>query len=62
VSASGSHAAALAIIALAFAKAWLVGWRFMELDHAPHWLRWMFSGWVAAAGSTLAVIVSGAAG
>ncbi|GAA0612401.1 hypothetical protein GCM10009547_13030 [Sporichthya brevicatena] len=27
------------VIGIGVAKVWLVAWRFMEIDRAPHWLR-----------------------
>jgi len=46
-----------AILAIACAKVWLVGWRFMELSTAPRWLRLGFSAWACAVGALLFVIV-----
>lgn len=34
------------VIATAFFKVWVVGFEFMELRHAPRWLRHGFDAWV----------------
>lgn len=53
-------AAAWAVIAIAFAKVWLVGLHFMELRHAPPVLRRLFEGWVVVVPVALAVLYSSA--
>ena len=57
VSAVKNRATIGAIIAIACAKVWLVGWRFMELNTAPNWLKFGFSVWACAVGVVLFVIV-----
>lgn len=47
------------VIATAFVKVWLVGFQFMELRHAPRWLRHGFDLWVVAIAITLVVICLG---
>lgn len=51
-------AAAWTVIAIAFAKVWLVGMHFMELRHAPPLLRRLFEGWVVVVPVALAVLYS----
>ena len=36
------------VLVLAFFKAWLIGMQFMELNHAPAWLRRSYAAWVIA--------------
>ena len=56
---SGEQAGALAIagvIVVAFIKVWIVGFQFMELRHAPRWLRHAFDAWIAVVCIALIVI------
>ena len=56
---SGERAGAFAIaavIVVAFVKVWLVGFQFMELRHAPRWLRHTFDAWITAVCVALIVI------
>ncbi|MCK9250085.1 MAG: cytochrome C oxidase subunit IV family protein [Solirubrobacteraceae bacterium] len=48
-----AHAGVVVALVLAFAKAWIVGNEFMEIRHAPRWLRSVLAGWVLVAGSGL---------
>ena len=34
------------VIVVAFIKVWIVGFQFMELRHAPRWLRHTFDAWI----------------
>ncbi|MEM7466808.1 MAG: cytochrome C oxidase subunit IV family protein [Pseudomonadota bacterium] len=34
------------VIFVAFVKVWIVGFQFMELRHAPRWLRHAFDAWI----------------
>ncbi|WP_230316236.1 cytochrome C oxidase subunit IV family protein [Conexibacter sp. W3-3-2] len=49
-------AAAFTVIAIAFAKVWLVGLHFMELRHAPPRLRRLFEAWVVVVPVVLAAM------
>ena len=44
------------VLLLAFAKVWLIGMRYMELEHAPASLRMVYHGWVIAMGVSLIVM------
>lgn len=44
------------ILVLAFIKVWLIGMRYMELQHAPFALRLVYQGWVIALGSVLIIL------
>ena len=58
----GGHAGALAtagVIVVAFIKVWIVGFQFMELRHAPRWLRHAFDGWIFAVCVALVAICIG---
>jgi hypothetical protein len=44
------------VIVVAFLKVWIVGFQFMELRHAPRWLRHAFDAWVVALCVALVVI------
>lgn len=46
-----------AILAIAFGKAALVGLEFMELRHAPRFLRLPFLGWTVVVAGILLVLV-----
>jgi hypothetical protein len=56
----GSHvarqSATVAILAVAFVKAWYVTDEFMELRHAPRVLRLVVTGWVVLAFLVLSVL------
>lgn len=41
------------VIVVAFVKVWIVGFQFMELRHAPRWLRHSFDAWLVAVCATL---------
>lgn len=41
------------VIVIALVKAWLIGMRFMELDHAVQPLRLAYAGWVLVVGVVL---------
>lgn len=45
------------VIVVAFAKVWVVAFQFMELRHAPRWLRHGFDAWIIGICSTLMVIL-----
>lgn len=49
-------AAVLGVLAITFAKVWLVGLHFMELRHAPRGLRSLFEGYVVVVPVALAAI------
>ena len=49
-----ARAALTPILVIALVKVWLVGRYFMELRHAPPWLRNVVDGWLAI---TAAVVV-----
>lgn len=51
-----ADAAALGVIAIAFAKVWLVGRHFMELRTAPLLLQRLFDGYVVVVGSALGAV------
>lgn len=51
---------AMAVLAIAFAKAWLVMREFMELRGAPLALRLFATGWIVAALAILLSILAGA--
>ena len=44
------------VIIMAFVKIWLVGFQFMELKHAPRWLRHTFDAWCVAICAALLII------
>lgn len=54
----GTHRGVLVgtVIAIAFAKVWIVGLSFMDLRTAPWPLRRLFEAWILAVGTTLIVI------
>ena len=57
---AGTQGAALAIagvIIVAFIKVWIVAFQFMELRHAPRWLRHAFDAWIIAICVALLVIL-----
>lgn len=56
-SAQGSLRPAIAgVIVTAFVKVWIVGFQFMELKHAPRWLRHSFDAWVGLVCAILVII------
>lgn len=55
----GLPLASAGVIVTGFIKVWLVGYEFMELRHAPRWLRHGFDLWVAAICTLLIVLVLG---
>ncbi len=52
----GVALATAGVIVVAFLKVWIVGFQFMELRHAPRWLRHAFDAWIVAVGVALLVI------
>lgn len=52
--------AALAVLAVAVGKVWLVGMRFMELGTAPRGLRRCFEAWLAVVALGLAIMLAAA--
>ncbi|MEV6059970.1 cytochrome C oxidase subunit IV family protein [Nocardia asteroides] len=40
-------------LAIGFGKAEIIGLEFMELRRAPRVLKWLFTAWIAAVGTTL---------
>ena len=52
----GVAVATAGVIVVAFLKVWIVGFQFMELRHAPRWLRHAFDAWIVAVGVALLVI------
>lgn len=44
------------VLLLAFAKAWLIGMRYMELKQAPAVLRLAYQSWVIAVGGALIIL------
>lgn len=54
--AQGMALATAGVIVVAFAKVWIVGFQFMELRHAPRWLRHAFDTWIIAVSVVLLVI------
>lgn len=56
---SGSESVKLAtagVIIVSFIKVWVVGFQFMELKHAPWWLRHIYDAWVVLISIALVVI------
>ncbi|CDM25270.1 hypothetical protein BN940_14126 [Castellaniella defragrans 65Phen] len=47
------------VLLIAFAKTWLVGYQFMELKHAPWWLRHGFDAWIIAVCAALMALYLG---
>lgn len=52
-SAGGYRLASTVVLLIAFLKARLIGWEFMELRTAPRVLRFIFEAWVVLACATL---------
>jgi hypothetical protein len=50
---------AAAVIVIAFAKAWVVGIRFMQLQTAPRVLRLLFEGWIVGAATAMIFLLLG---
>jgi len=44
------------ILISAFLKVWIVGFQFMELKHAPRWLRHSFDAWVVVMCAALVIL------
>ena len=53
---SGDGVAA-AIVAITAVKVWYVGLDFMELRESAPWLRWLFTGWLAATSLTMGALL-----
>jgi hypothetical protein len=56
----GTQGAALAtagVIIVAFIKVWIVAFQFMELRHAPPWLRRSFDVWIIGICAALLVLL-----
>lgn len=47
------------VIVTTFVKAWVIGFQFMELKHAPRWLRHMYDAWVVGVCAVLVAICIG---
>lgn len=59
---SGSEVAKLTtagVIIVSFIKVWVVGFQFMELKHAPWWLKHIYNAWVLIISFTLIIICIG---
>jgi cytochrome c oxidase subunit IV len=56
---SGGQWAMVGVIVTAFAKAWIVGFQFMELKHAPRWLRHAYDAWIVLVCGAVVVICLG---
>ena len=56
VAEQAGAAATAGVIIVAFVKVWIVGFQFMELRHAPRWLRHAFDAWIAVVCVALIVI------
>ena len=52
----GMALATAGVIIVAFIKVWIVGFQFMELRHAPRWLRHGFDAWIIAVSVALLVV------
>lgn len=53
----GMALATAGVIIVAFIKVWIVAFQFMELRHAPRWLRHAFDAWIIAICVALLVIL-----
>ena len=53
----GVALATAGVIVVAFIKVWIVAFQFMELRHAPRWLRHAFDAWIIATCVALLVIL-----
>lgn len=56
---SSRQLAMAGVIVTALVKAWIVGFQFMELWHAPRWLRHVYDGWVVGVGVVIVAICLG---
>lgn len=54
--AQGVKLATAGVIIVAFVKVWIVGFQFMELKHAPRWLRHTYDAWVVVICLTLLLV------
>ncbi len=54
---AGARVVAAGVLVVAFAKAWVVGREFMELRHAPTFLRRAFDAWVLLFGVAVGCLV-----
>ncbi|MCB2079230.1 MAG: cytochrome C oxidase subunit IV family protein [Novosphingobium sp.] len=59
VGMGSAFAASAAVLAIAFAKVWIVMFAFMEVRRAPNWLRIACTAWLVTA---LAVLLAAYAG
>lgn len=55
----GLPLATAGVIVTGFIKVWLVGFEFMELRHAPRWLRHGFDLWVVIVSLALIILALG---
>ncbi len=55
----GERLATAGVIIVAFIKVWIVGFQFMELRHAPRWLRLGYDAWTVVICATLVIICLG---
>ena len=53
----GMAVATAGVIIVAFIKVWIVAFQFMELRHAPRWLRHAFDIWIIAICVALLIIL-----
>lgn len=51
----GLKLATAGVIIVSFIKVWVVGFQFMELKHAPWWLKHIYNAWVL--GITIALVI-----
>lgn len=56
---SSRQVAMTGVIVTGFVKAWIVGFQFMELKHAPRWLRHTYDAWVIVVCVVLVAICIG---
>ena len=56
VSDRGHRAAIVGVLAIAFAKIWLIVRYFMEVRFGPSWLRTVMDAWVLATFSAVALL------
>lgn len=59
VSEQAGALATAGVIVVAFIKVWIVGFQFMELRHAPRWLRHAFDTWIVVVCVALVAICVG---
>ena len=55
----GVKLATAGVIIVSFIKVWVVGFQFMELKHAPWWLKHIYNAWVLIISFTLIIICIG---